>query len=85
MTLRDPSNIPEDALSNVSLLIADELVKAGDEGVSLRDLELKVTLHAADKISSLRRHGFVIAEDRALARDGHVYVLVVDPRDRRAA
>lgn len=77
---------PEQGLSRWSLGVADALVEAGDEGVSLADLQRDVTQYAEDKITALRRQGFVIAEDHDLEKkDGRVYVLVVDPRQRRLA
>lgn len=62
-------------LSSLSLAIADRLAAAGDDGVSLRDLEVEFhTRYAGDKVRSLCRNGWVIAEDQGML------VLVHDPR-----
>jgi hypothetical protein len=80
MTLRDHSCSSDQGLSTLSLLIADYIIGASDEGRSLHEIEAEFdTRYAQDKVRSLIRHGFVIGDDRGQL------VMVHDPRMRAAA
>jgi hypothetical protein len=85
MSLRGPFN-GEPAVSQHSLLVADFLAKQGGEGASFSEIEAATGIgHARDKVRSLNRNGWTIAEDFDAGRDEHVCELIADPRDRAAA
>jgi hypothetical protein len=85
MTLDPFSSSDEQGPSSLCLAIADHLAHAESDGASLEYLRANFTQYAADKVVSLRRHGWVIADDHDLDGDGRVFVLVHDPRDRAGA
>jgi hypothetical protein len=88
MSLRDQSDpfAPDqdaEGLSTLSLLIADRIAQAGDDGVTIHELNIEFnTRHAADKIRSLNRHGFVISETFDVVNECDVVLMVHDPRAR---